>query len=197
MKFIGDIHGDWKWYNNIMSTITDTIQVGDFGCGFEEYASADLDIDLMVRNNHQVFRGNHDDPEKIKRLPTYIFDGTFDNTGEVFCIGGAESIDKNMRIENVSWWKDEQVSTERYYQIMDYYEKVQPDIVATHDCPTDVYNVIYGIQTKPSATAQALSSILYIHRPKVWVFGHHHINFDKVIDGVRFVCCPINTVIEI
>lgn len=199
VKFIGDIHGDWKWYNEVTSTTTDTIQVGDFGCGFERFASDKLNIQNMIDNNHQVIRGNHDDPEKIKILPTYIPDGTFDSSGNVFCLGGAESIDKNDRIEGVSWWRDEELSLDEYYKIIDFYEESKPEIVATHDCPLDVYKIMdsYKLWFKPSRTSQVLSSMFYIHKPKIWVFGHHHESFDKVIDGTRFICCNINKIIEI
>lgn len=197
MKFIGDIHADWKWYNQITEKLTDTIQVGDFGCGFEKYSTEQLNINSMIENNHQVIRGNHDNPEIIKTLPTYIQDGTFDKSGEVFCIGGAQSIDRGYRIEGVSWWPDEELTQDRFYQIMDFYEKSEPEIVATHDCPFDIYKILYGESSRPSITSQALSSIFYIHKPKYWIFGHHHITFSEIIDGTRFICCPINTVITI
>ena len=199
VKFIGDIHGDWEWYNHQIQTSDDTIQVGDFGCGFEEHINVELDIQSMVDYNHQVFRGNHDDPAKIKLLPTYIEDGTFDKSGDVFCVGGALSIDKNDRIEGKSWWPDEELSRDRFYQIMDFYEAAKPEIVATHDCPEDIYPLLssqHRFYTK-SITSQALGSMFYIHKPKIWVFGHHHLEFDKVIDGVRFICCDINQVVEI
>lgn len=199
VKFIGDIHGDWEYYNHITETTKDTIQVGDFGCGFEKYIPVKLNHQSIVDNNHQMFRGNHDDPAKIKLLPNYIEDGTFDKSGDVFCIGGAESIDKNDRIEGVSWWPDEELSMEQFYSIMDKYEAEKPDIVATHDCPIDVYRTMdsYKLWFKPSRTSQALSSMFYIHKPKIWVFGHHHIPFDKEIDGTRFICCDINQIVEI
>lgn len=30
--------------------------------------------------------------------------------------------------------------------------------------------------------------MLEIHRPKVWVFGHYHIDKDFELNGTRFIC---------
>ena len=48
MKFIGDVHANFDWYNKIISNTTDTIQLGDFGIGFENYSPEPLNEDMMI-----------------------------------------------------------------------------------------------------------------------------------------------------
>lgn len=196
--FIGDIHANWEWYNKVTAEYQDTIQVGDFGCGFEKWAPAPLNIDQMVAGNHQVFRGNHDDPAIIKTLPTYIPDGFYDKTGSVFCIGGGESTDCSRRQPGIDWWPDEQLSQEEMDVIQEAYLQAKPDLVASHECPEAVLLSMYpGHSRKPSRTALFLERLFAVHRPKKWVFGHHHQYFARDIFGTKFTCVPIDTMLEV
>jgi hypothetical protein len=44
IRFIGDVHGKWKQYKNIIKDVPVTRQVGDFGVGFMKW-----DLHEMVR----------------------------------------------------------------------------------------------------------------------------------------------------
>jgi len=36
--------------------------------------------------------------------------------------------------------------------------------------------------------SNGLQIMFDMHRPKLWIFGHYHQDFDDVIKGTRFVC---------
>lgn len=41
-----------------------------------------------------------------------------------------------------------------------------------------------------SRTRVAFERMLFLHPPKLWVFGHWHVPFDYESNGTRFICLP-------
>jgi hypothetical protein len=39
-----------------------------------------------------------------------------------------------------------------------------------------------------SQTRQAFQSMFKLRQPGLWIFGHWHASFDRVLDGTRFIC---------
>lgn len=204
-RFIGDIHGDFETYKSIIeSSPYPTIQVGDFGCGFETYiigqGKPSVPVQAMKAGDHKFIRGNHDSPSVARQTHGYIPDGTL--YGRWFCVGGAISIDRHSREEGINWWADEELSQSDLYKVIDIYETIKPDYVVTHTCPASIAPKLFGKHIKTygqfkSRTEQAFDSFLYIHKPKVWVFGHYHNTKSIYIDGTDFVCVGINETVDI
>lgn len=185
-RFIGDVHAKFTQYTPILEGCQKSLQIGDFGIGFDTPPTQNM------LPNHRFIRGNHDNPTLCKEHPMWVPDGTM--IDDVFCLGGAYSIDQHQRIPGRDWWHDEELTIDEFYQMMDRYEDLKPSIVATHDCPSSIAdrimkNALHSHE-KHSRTRQALDSMLYIHRPDVWIFGHWHVQRDIVIDGTRFICLP-------
>ena len=192
---IGDVHGKYNAYERIIKEHRDTIQVGDMGVGFRYKRGWDQEYgyrqnphhDLMVAQNALYIRGNHDNPNHCRRDTQWIPDGTVKD--DMMFIGGAYSIDKIWRTEGEDWWPDEELNEEQFKVIQAIYTTTKPNCMITHDCPFNVYPVLHSHHWLDEArTPKALQAMLDIHRPKIWVFGHHHKSFDQVIDGTRFVC---------
>ena len=115
-----------------------------------------------------------------------------------FTFGGANSIDKHLRQEDISWWKGELPS---YSEQEEAYSNLESsnftiDYVLTHTCPQSVMykllelNVISSLYEDPTEKLlEQLNSLMtYSH----WYFGHYHTDLD--ID--KFTCV-YNEVIQL
>lgn len=91
MFLIGDVHGKFDRYGEILTGLPCSIQLGDMGIGFG------LD-DLFPKadpTKHRFLRGNHDNPELCRRHPNYL--GDFGFEFGIFFISGAFSVDRHLR----------------------------------------------------------------------------------------------------
>ena len=207
MHFMGDCHGKYKQYSRLIKQYPGVVCVGDMGVGFrrlrgyrESEWAPNPPAKLMDKYGARYIRGNHDNPEVCKRQKQCIKDGTVEEThlGKVMYVGGAFSIDHMWRTKGYDWWEDEELTHSEFYDMMDIYEATKPDVMVTHDCPSTVCDYMYKSQHRfdNSRTQQAFSSMFAMYEPALWVFGHHHVHFDKVIGRTRFVCLPELYVME-
>ena len=115
------------------------------------------------------------------------------NGVKFLCVGGAESIDKNTRIENINWWKDETLTeyqTNRaIYKACEYDLKI--DYILSHAAPSTIHRK--QLQYKESESTIQLDIIDKHIKYNKWYFGHYHI--DKTFDN-KFRCF-YNDVLEI
>jgi Icc-related predicted phosphoesterase len=163
VSFIGDVHGKWWSYHDIISTRYNTYQVGDFGVGFP---------------------GSFNLPEMWKTM-----DKGF-HVDNIFFMGGAESIDRGLRTPGYDWWPDEQVTFEYFTsKILPNYMKGGFNIVVTHDCPRSsckrhclTFKIVIPL------TRHMLQILFDEYQPDLWVFGHWHKSVRKKINGTEFVC---------
>lgn len=188
-KLIGDVHTKFEDYINVISYHNPnnypTIQIGDFG--FKQHH--DLFKLYINSDNNKILFGNHDYyPYKYEKHSLGDW-GILNNTESTFFIRGAHSIDWKFRIEGLDWFKDEEFTYKEYDNCFTDYLKYKPKIVITHDCPNDVILHIYnGINKYPNSTNTFFQTLFENHKPDLWIFGHHHISLDVIINGTRFVC---------
>jgi UDP-2,3-diacylglucosamine pyrophosphatase LpxH len=145
---LGDVHG--KFRNLIQYIIEKSIEncyiicVGDLGIGFNYSFKGEIEACktfnkfLKERNiNFLSIRGNHDDPTFFKgasRLNFTNFELLEDYTvrelnGEKFLfVGGAVSIDRLFRKQDISYWIDE-------IFVLDESKIVECDVLITHSAP--------------------------------------------------------------
>jgi hypothetical protein len=187
IRCIGDAHGKIDRYIAMIQGIEKSVLLGDVGMGFHG-----VELPISPPGNRFI-RGNHDDPSVCKKHPNFVPDGTYENG--IMYIGGAWSIDYEwrQRYENGTgvriWWSDEEVSYEQGFHCIQHYETHHPQIMLTHDCPTEAAHQINSNHTwDTSRTRSMFDSMLMMHRPKLWVFAHHHVDMNFVIDGTTFIC---------
>jgi hypothetical protein len=208
-RIIGDIHGkvtDYKFYSLGIGrtrsgkeiSVERSIQVGDFGMGFNKtpYWNDNMHQWFEANPGHRFIRGNHDDPAVCKTMPGYIPDGRVE--GHTMFVGGAWSIDHAWRTEGLTWWRDEECSVEQFNQIIDTYAVVRPRVMITHDCPTqaaiDIFKnrgLLWGgrdAKLENTRTASALQAMFEIHQPDFWFFGHWHHTLHQKIGNTHFQC---------
>ena len=103
-------------------------------------------------------------------------------------IGGAVSIDKDSRVEGVSWWRNEELSYSDYLNLPE--ESI--DVVFSHTVPTCAFSKMPDITQFLSAKFQdsscrVLEEALHKYKPKQWFFGHFHKQYQFELEGCKFI----------
>lgn len=111
----------------------------------------------------------------------YIYYSGIDGK-RILAIGGAESDDKDYRINYLSWWKQEtitQADIERAIKTSSQYEKI--DYIITHTCPKSFLTREF-LNTRPMKFDFTSEEKLDIIAENVnftnWYFGHWHIDIN-------------------
>lgn len=205
LRIIGDVHGKFRRYREIIRDVPFSIQAGDMGVGFMGFRGGELrsltnpPYDAMSEGRHLFIRGNHDNPEVCKRQKYWIPDGSFIPAVDgiidsgIYCLGGAVSIDRAYRTEGLDWWPDEELSYAELERMVDEYAAIKPEIVITHDCPSSIANEILSAFNKTkiedgSRTRVALERMLGRHQPREWYFGHWHVSLSVKRGRTLFTC---------
>jgi hypothetical protein len=184
ITFQGDAHGK---LDRLAKRDHPVIQVGDLGIGFVR--AAEEHEKVGKRDDFWFIRGNHDSPDLCRANPRYL--GEFGVIDDLFFASGAWSIDQAYRIEGQSWWRDEELSSSQMNEAHDLYVKSKPRIVVTHDAPASLFEKGGPMELKPfypSSTAIFLQILFETHVPEIWLFGHHHLSRDFVLNETRFRC---------
>lgn len=198
--FIGDIHGKFNIYTELIYKYNATIQVGDFG--FLKIWKSLLDSNINP-HNHKIIPGNHEDYDYILNnnpehaLSTYGMVNFHDL--DFFYIRGAHSIDENSRIIGYDLWSDEELSYSNLFNAINDYENNLPNIVVTHTLPSNIINRIFPeMRLIPSKTGSTLDQLFDIYQPKLWITGHFHPITPKIkeIMGTTFVILPSYTGVQ-
>ena len=211
----GDTHGDldfqkildWTEATKLNKDKDYLIILGDFGYVWENkrdnYEKEKLDFISCLPFTTLFIDGNHENHSRLNAMRVVNFMGgkahkVYDSiyhlmrgqvynicNKSIFTFGGASSIDKHLRVEGVSWWKEEEFS---YIEAETAYENLNKvnwgvDYVLTHSAPLSIKDKLYGNNNlyAPSATERLLEAILRNIKFKRWYFGHYH--KDKKLDN--------------
>lgn len=187
ISFLGDSHG-FLPDHTIFPKDELTIHVGDLGLGFE------YDEKSVFPDNFKFIRGNHDNPELCQKHPSYLGDFGILSEYRLAFIGGAYSKDRSQRIAGKDWWENEELSYDQFGRIIELIDKNKPDIIVSHDGPS----VLFPHLNDHSVTRNNLNYIFdEIHRPKYWIYGHHHYSKRQKILGTEFIGLDINEFVSI
>lgn len=155
--------------------------------------------DFWVRQPEEKWNGG-----KIQRLPGtpnvihlmrgeyYDIDGT-----TIWCMGGAESIDKEYRTEGETWWRNEVPS---YAEFMRGYENLErhgckADIILTHTLPRSLFPIYFPeMPIYPDNTSIYLDNVYWSANFGYWYCGHMHEDIDKSMYKLRVLYYEVATV---
>jgi len=189
MKYtvIGDVHGKLQeFFKIVKDSQYPCLQIGDFGFSKQWdilYSRDDIN-DSMVK----IIMGNHD---YLPYLHTKYSMGDYGKVGDhSFFFRGAFSIDKLHRFYGIDWFPNEELSYLESCDLLDEYTIQKPRIIISHECPECVSKIIIepNNQFMKTATSSLAQQMYTIHKPDLWIFGHHHKSFDETIGGTRFIC---------
>ncbi len=196
LRLIGDVHGKYEQYFNLIHNCERSVQVGDMGFDYSPLNSIDP-------FQHRFIPGNHENYNTIKECPHSLGDyGLLEFNGiKIGFIRGAWSIDWKCRTEGLDWFKEEELSYNKLANAIDLLEIIKPDIMITHTCPEMVkldllktVPTLSGGQNFNTLTENALQALYNKVKPKLWVFGHWHNWYLKYFEydnkKTKFICIP-------
>lgn len=192
-RFLGDIHGHTLALKAAydLGGFDVLVQVGDFG-----FSSSLLTLNDYDPNKVKVVGGNHDEYPFLVTYPHYLGDYGTISGSDIFFVRGAYSIDIMFRTPSVDWWADEELGYKAQEDAVAAYELAKPEIMVSHDAP-DIVTERWYHRKIASSTGSMLSHMQYLHKPKVWIFGHHHKHEIMEIDGTTFVALGIDRFVDL
>ena len=206
----GDTHGNFdrilKWTETAkLNKDKDFLFIlGDFGYIWDNkrtsFEKDNLDFISCLPFTTLFIDGNHENHGRLNSMRVVNFSGgkahkvydsiyhlmrgqVYEIAGKrIFTFGGASSIDKHLRTEGISWWKEEEFN---YHEANTAYENLnnvgwEVDYVLTHSAPFSIRDKLFE-SNKPSSTERMLEAMLRNIKFKRWYFGHYHI--DKKMDN--------------
>lgn len=206
----GDTHGNFdrilKWTETAKPNKDKDFLfiLGDFGYIWDNkrtsFEKDNLDFISCLPFTTLFIDGNHENHERLNSMRVVNFSGgkahkvydsvyhlmrgqVYEIAGKrIFTFGGASSIDKHLRTEGISWWKEEEFN---YHEANTAYENLnkvgwEVDYVLTHSAPFSIRDKLFE-SNKPSSTERMLEAMLRNIKFKRWYFGHYHI--DKKMDN--------------
>ena len=197
----GDIHGDLN-LTRIKKAIKEKydclIVTGDFGYIWD---NSKMEIDALDKIEEMSITilfvsGNHENFNLLKEYPIKYWNGgkvqfirkniihllrgqVFSiNEKKFFTFGGAKSIDKFMRKENIDWWKEEMPTLEEMNEGIDNLKECGNKInyIITHTCSDEILPQIVKFSESDELT-RYFSFIKNNVDYDKWFFGHMHIDF--------------------
>ena len=218
----GDTHGNfdrilkWTETTNLNKDKDFLFILGDFGYIWDNkrtsFEKDNLDFISCLPFTTLFIDGNHENHGRLNSMRVVNFSGgkahkVYDSiyhlmrgqvynicNKSIFTFGGASSIDKHLRIEGVSWWKEEEFN---YIEANTAYENLnkvnwEADYVLTHSAPLSIRDKLFEGNNlyKPSSTERILEAILRNIKFKRWYFGHYHIdknmnNFKAMYENIE------------
>lgn len=225
VAFAGDWHGNKQWAKRVLNAlheenVSTIYHVGDFGLWPGNSGKKYLhELHKVLVNNDQIVYitlGNHEDYSRVQFMkPVLDGDGWLALTAyprlrfaprahvwvaedgtRYASLGGAGSIDRNLRTENVDWWAEEELLSTDVHTLTELvaeqgWDKV--DVFISHECPAGVRMI--GFDTMPVWATHDIQHYCYLQRvrlreavdvvtPTVLFHGHWHNSGVQVLQGV-------------
>lgn len=206
---VGDVHNNFSALNIIINKRRPDLVLacGDFGYWPTKPWATPLSSIRPQGSKILFCDGNHEDhwalrdrtTDKLYPGITYMPRGstyTLPDGRTIMFFGGAESIDKELRTEGDTWFREEIITQRDFLNLPDP-STTKIDIFITHTCPAELVCelVKYYPEKGMEPSNIALSELWKMYRPKLWIFGHWHKYFYGKMMGTDCYCLnyPGNT----
>lgn len=221
---MGDTHSEIGairyWINHI--DIPNLIHVGDSIAGWQEYEQEIVKIgsELNKKGKYAYFiHGNHQDPNSFDNRIyggqyggiQFVKDGSIlesNKYGNIFCVGGATSVDRQDRIENLDYWKDEvfssilppkNISINHIITHTSFPEVTGMPIYApiVLNYAANDADLIHDIMMEAQIVKNWIDALIDSgnHNIKSWHYGHFHRSILSEYRGIKCRCLDINEIV--
>lgn len=194
----GDIHNEFHLLNTLINKKRPELVIccGDFGFWPNKPWAQKLSSIKPKGAKVLWCDGNHEDHWALRDRVTdelapnvfYMPRGstyTLPDGRVIMFMGGADSIDKHMRTEGDTWFREEVIQQGDLYNLPD----IKVDIFITHTCPLALVNDLRRIYEKNAEPSNwALSELWKIYKPELWFFGHWHTYREGNLFGTKWYC---------
>ena len=197
----GDMHGEYSRYENkkLKKLGEDDVLLvcGDFGFLWDGSAGERAALRKISEKRFKTLfiDGTHENFSMLKSCPVgELYGGRVQKVannvyrllrGEIFTIenktffvfGGGESADKDIRIENGTWWKEEQPTLEEMAYAVENLNSVgrRVDYIVTHQ-PSMTDMALVERRCTKTPTSTFLDELSHQVEYKKWFFGSLHRN---------------------
>ena len=181
---IGDVHSRWQYLNEIIDREHPEVifQLGDFGV----WKGGLKSLQGIIPQDTKIYfcPGNHENWDFLDRydlghiheiMPNVFYCAfgsmlTYRKKNILFC-GGADSIDKNLRVRGIDWWPSEIITQKDMDALPNANTKV--DIIMSHTAP-DYFDLNMPVIDYRDPSTRALGYVYAMFKPKKWYFSHFH-----------------------
>lgn len=217
LAFAGDWHGNTYWALRMLDAVSlENIEIlyhlGDFGVwGGHDGSKYLLKIEKKLKEKNMllvVTPGNHENYDMLERmglndhgfiqrsdLPHIWFAPRgkhWEHAGLVFAsLGGAGSIDKDLRVEGKTWWRQEEITESDIEKLIEnnkQYNKL--DVLLTHEVPAGVPMGEKNSNIPPEIVHYCYKQRMILRdgvdevKPGMIIHGHWHRYNEYLIEGV-------------
>jgi len=181
----GDIHGKFGYLNKLINKYKHKLDLAIFCGDFGYWPNIYKDHKNIKTHGIPVLwcDGNHEDHWALRDLKDneiaenvfYMRRGStyeLEDGRTIMFMGGAFSIDWDMRILGRDWFPEEVITQTDLMDLPD----TKVDIFITHTCPLELVPVMvdYYVGKDREPSNEALSELWKIYKPSLWFFGHWH-----------------------
>lgn len=186
LRLIGDVHGKVHVYKKLIKDCKHSIQLGDFAFDYQV-------LRCVNAKQHRILLGNHENYELRNKYPHFLPDYGVHCVDDqlIFFIRGGFSVDWQYRVENIDWFREEELGFQSQREAFDMYCAIEPKIMISHECPASILSCVGKAQwshLSPSTTSNLLQACFEVYQPQLWVFAHHHRRWQGHVNGTHFIC---------
>lgn len=212
IRLIGDVHGNFDFYEQITKDCESSLQVGDMGYKYDRL------VYFVDDENHKFIPGNHENYDEVFDLPHVLTSKPVEgfeenphfgpaelNGFEFFFVRGGFSIDHKIRDYRYkigqwsqTYFPQEEISLFQRRQCFALYTKLKPKILIAHECPRSIARMVgsdqilkdfgHDPETFTTSTSELLEAMIQAHPPEKMYFGHYHRDWSKQIGNTLFTC---------
>jgi predicted phosphodiesterase len=202
---LGDWHGNPTWAKRMIRTLVETerpdllLHVGDFGFWpednpesyqrdylamlEEELAAAGVEL-WFIDGNHEHFPYLYSFPvqkDGRRRISAHLYHlprgfGALLGGKKFVALGGAYSIDREHRVEGVTWFEEELI-TEADLALALAQETA--DVLLTHEAPRLPHSNFTKTDAISAEQRDRVAKAMSVLEPAYLVHGHHHIAYQE------------------